>query len=257
MKPLGWIVALGLVLGGVFAGWTQQQTNARLRDELGALRAEVQQLTRQQEQARRTEIKPASAAMVDQSSAARDADRLELAKLREEMNALKARAQEFARAAAVRPVESTEPMKLVLAADWRNAGRATPSSAAETLLWAATGGDVNVLAAALQLEGSARTKAEELYARMPEATRAEYGSADKLMALFIAKDAAEIGAMQVLTENVRGDDALVRIRLQNAEGKTKEEGFPMRRAADGWRLIVPDKAVEKYARTLAAKGAGK
>ena len=60
----------------------------------------------------------------------------------------------------------------------------------------------------------------------------------------------DIRAMQVLSENVAGNDALVNVRAQKGDGKTKEDGYSFRRVENGWQLVVPGKAVEKYGKKL-------
>ena len=111
------------------------------------------------------------------------------------------------------------------------------------------------MAGMIVLDPSARTKAEALFARLPDATRAEYGSPEKLVSLFLAKDAAAVSGLQILGQrDVTPDVVGVRVRLANEEGKTKEQNFGFRKSSDGLRLIVPDEVVDKYAQQLGGKG---
>jgi hypothetical protein len=147
--------------------------------------------------------------------------------------------------------ENSIPTKLVPSIAWKNAGKATPEAATETVLWAALGGDVDTLSNALVFTPTAREKADALFAGLSESARQQYGTAEKVIALMIAKDAATLNGMQVLGQKeVAADNVAVRLRFANTEGKTKDDNFLMRRTSDGWRLVLPDVAVEKFARQL-------
>lgn len=131
----------------------------------------------------------------------------------------------------------------------KNAGRGTPEAAAESLMWASDSGDLDVLANSILLDAAARERAAAILARLPDATRQTYDTPETLVALLLARD-ADARAMQVLGANTAGDDALVSLRLQKDDGKTKEEGYQFRRTSDGWRLVVPGKAVDRMGKKL-------
>jgi len=174
------------------------------------------------------------------------------------LNALKKTTQDTARIAQAATQaargESPIPVKITPIGDLKNVGRATASAAVETLLWAAAGGDVDVVASSIALDPSAQVKAEELFARLSDATRAQYGSPDKLIALMLAKDASAMTGMQILGQrDISADVVGVRVRLANEEGKTKEQGLAFQKTSDGLRLKIPDDVVEKYAKQLGGK----
>ena len=78
----------------------------------------------------------------DESRKPRTSDKTELARLREEVNELRARTAALARLS-VRAAESSSlPLNLQPSSAWKNAGRSTPSLAAETLFWATDSGNV-------------------------------------------------------------------------------------------------------------------
>ncbi len=189
----------------------------------------------------------------------RSPDKVELARLREEVNDLRARTAALARLS-VRAAESSSPaLNLLPSGAWKNAGRATPSAAAETMMWATDSGNVDALAAAITLDQAAREKAEAILARMSDAVRAMYDTPEKLVALLLARE-TDIRAMQVLGESSAGDEALVNMRLMKDDGKTKEEGMQFRRTPDGWRANITGKAVDKMGKKLSEpskKDAGK
>lgn len=70
----------------------------------------------------------------------------------------------------------------------------------------------------------------------------------------MAKDAGSLAGMQILGKKENGaNDVQVRVRIGDDQGKTEDDKFGMRRVSDGWSLLVPDKAVEKYARQVKGK----
>ncbi|MSU24959.1 MAG: hypothetical protein EXS32_14210 [Opitutus sp.] len=175
-------------------------------------------------------------------------ERVELTRMRKDNTLLKARTEELAQLA-IRNVDGVAPLNLVPAAAWKNAGKDTPTAAIESLMWATDGGDLDALANAVVLDADAREKAAAILSRLPEATRAAYGTPERLVALFLAQD-GDISAMQVLAEHKAGINALVSVRLQKGDGKTKDEGYQFRQTDDGWRLVVPGKAVDKFGKKL-------
>ena len=264
-KFLAGFVGFGAVIAAG-ALYLQHATVAELRDEITALRADVQQMAKlQKDEAGRRRLdalaSPGSqtAAVVTPENGSSDEQRSELSKLRAEIRALAESTQDVARVAQAAQQaakgESPIPVKLIPVAQLKNAGKATANAAVETLLWAAAGGDVETVASTIVLDPSAQVKAQELFSRLPEATRAQYGSPEKLVALMLAKDASALTGMQILGQrDVTPDVVGVKVRLANEEGKTKEQGLAFQKTADGLRLKVPDDVVDKYARQL---GGGK
>ena len=253
------LVGFGLVLGagGLFL---QHESIAELRGEVAMIRADLAKQQADVARAPHPQEKAAAVAVILPDNSRGDDERAELAKLREDVRALKASTQEVARGAQGADQgggQNSLPLKLIPSSEWKNAGRATPSAAVETLLWAAQGGDVDTMTRMIQLDPAARAKGDALFAQLPAATQAEYGSPEKLVALFLAKDAAVVSGMQILGQrDVSADVVGVRVRVANDEGKTKEQSFGFQRGSDGLRLIITDKVVDKYAQQLAG-GAGK
>lgn len=249
-KFLAGLVGFGVMLGaGAF--YVQHEAIVELRSELTALRTEVQMAAKQHEAAQREAAKAPAVAVVTSENAPAEDSRAELTKLRDEVAALQKSTQEIARVVQSAG-QSTVPVKLIPASEWKNAGRATTAAAVETLLWAGAGGDVETMANAIVLDPTARAKAEAMFARLPDATRADYGSPEKLVALFLAKDAAAVTGMQILGQrDITPDVVGVRVRVANDEGKMKEQGFGFQKTGDGLRLVVTDQIVDKYAQQLA------
>ena len=106
----------------------------------------------------------------------------------------------------------------------------------------AAGGNPRAAATAgTHLTPSARTS-------LPEATRSQYGSPEKVIALMIAKDAAALQGMQVLgQQEVAPNLMAVRVRMQADTGGTKDETLAFAHAPDGWKMVLPQNVVEKFA----------
>jgi hypothetical protein len=256
------LVALVLAVGAG-ALLLERQSNTQLREEVALLRGEVRELAKQRETARAEANRAAS----NLAPGAQESDRAEIARLREEMDALKAKAQEFgkvtqglkaaiaAASAGKSPVDSL-PVKLIPVTDWKNAGKATPAATVETVLWGAVGGDVDLVAGSVEFTPSARAKAQALLDALPPETRAQYGSPEKLVALMIAKDTGNVSGMQVLGSREMGDPDTVgmRLRFGNDLGQTKESSVLLHQASDGWRVLLTDDPVEKWAKQLSGGG---
>jgi len=180
---------------------------------------------------------------------ARSPDKAELVRLREEVNDLRARTAALARLSVRAAESSSPPLNLLPSSAWKNAGRSTPSAAAETMMWATDSGNVEALASAITLDQAAREKAEAILARMPDSVRTTYNTPEKLVALLLARE-SDIRAMQVLGENSAGDEALVNMRLLKGDGKTKDEGMQFQRSSDGWRMNVTGKVMDKMGKKL-------
>ncbi len=232
-----------LVLIGVVAILQQRETNAQFRHQLKVLYGKLGHATGADG---RDSSQSGSVAVSKGGISAND--RGELARLRAEVSLLKIRTQELA-TAVKQGAGASVPLNLMPASAWKNVGKDTPAAAAESLMWAADSGDLDVLANSILLDAAAREKAVAILARLPDSTRQTYDTPEKLIALLLARD-TDARAMQVLGANTAGDDALVSLRLQKDDGKTKDEGYQFRRTSDGWRLVMPGKAVDKLGKKL-------
>jgi len=244
-----------LVVVAAGALWLGQRAdNAGLRREIGLLRQEVRQL------AERPSATPAAPKIVVEEKRG-TVEATELAALRAEIVSLRKTTQEMVSTvqaattpAAPKPADPAALAALVPARAWKNAGRGTPVATAETVLWSAMAGDVETLAGALTMSAEMHQKAEAWLATLGEGARQQYGSPEKVLALLIAKDAANLSGMQVLGQKELGpDETGVRIRLASLDGKVKEDDFRMLRNGEGWRVMLPDAAVEKLAKQLTGR----
>lgn len=133
---------------------------------------------------------------------------------------------------------------------FQNVGQATPRAACQTLVWAATKGDAAVLADLFLLPETARAKAEELIAGLPEAAR-ERWTPEKLAALYFTAVTTDMSAAQIADETFDGaQHATVMLRIPGVdEAKSK---VALQLGAGGWQVIVPDIAIDVMRRKIAA-----
>lgn len=48
------------------------------------------------------------------------------------------------------------------------------------------------------------------------------------------------------------NDAMLRVRMQSSDGKEKDDRLQFRRVADGWRMVISQKALENLGKTIKA-----
>ena len=129
-------------------------------------------------------------------------------------------------------------------ASWQNHGRGTAESALETMLWAAAGGDLGVLRDTLEFDETSLAKAGAALERLPANVRPDYGTPDKLLTMLIAGN-VPLESAQWVASQVRSENEVTEfVRLRDAQGATRQVYLTLHRDAAGWRLHVPDSAVE-------------
>jgi hypothetical protein len=186
-------------------------------------------------------------------------DREALERLRGEVAALKKSVAETrllpARRSKTKAGEAADIAKeIVPSTAWRNVGYATPAAAIETALWAAAGGDTDLLMKSFILEEAARRKAEALFAGLPGETRRRYAGPEELVAFMAAKDVPLEGARIMTSGDQPEEKQRVAVQLRNAAGSVRQVHIELRDTPGGWRLVVPESAVERYEEQLKARG---
>lgn len=142
------------------------------------------------------------------------------------------------------------------ASSWTNRGYSNPADAVETLLYAAVKNDLTLLAQGLTLEGDARAQAEAIWTALSDATRAQYRSPEQLTALFVARNALDVSAMQILTVSSGGaGKADVLLRLRSDHGDERDNFFRFRSDGHGWQLCVPERVIDRMRAALQAPAA--
>jgi hypothetical protein len=245
-----WCAIGALVAGAIWLLVAQRTTGEALRSEIVRLSEEQRERTRLLAENRRLRAAQVTAAEMETLRA----DRGEVARLRGEIEKLRrsadAKESAVAKAAPKEYVPSIfdGPMPPSM---WKNAGAATPGAALETVLWAAAGGDTEALAARLVFfDVRVRAKAEVLLAGLPEATRAQYGSPEQLLAALTAKDVPLRNATIYDTKTEYDGERIVIAQLSDGEKRSTGVRFMLRKEGEEWRLVVPQSAVENYAAAL-------
>ena len=234
----------------------QHLTTAKLEAEASVLREEQRELDRlRREHARLRQLQPTPA-----DRQARQRDAAELSRMQRELAARQAHND---------PSSGRLSMSAWMPAEnWRNRGNADPVSTVETALWAAAGGDVAAMQHLIQMDNAARSRARELFERLPENARAFYAGPEHFVAALTIKAIPLGGAKLISQQQTDPDRASVWVFLRDSRGPTpvpataasnappsQSEAIPARSAyvnldrnADGWRLVVTASAVDKLAR---------
>jgi hypothetical protein len=226
----------------------QRQAATRLRDEIDDLRRQTRILA---------SLRAERALLAGQQAPAEELQRLRddhdaLIRLRQEIELLKRRQESVALPKATTP---SQPAIRLLARDWTNAGRATPPAAFESMLWAATHGDIDALTGMLDFQQS-RSQLEALFAGLSAESRARYGSAEKVFATLLASQiSSAVGAMSMIPQGKpdRADAEAIRLmaRLESPDGSQQRiRSYIFFHTADGWRMLVQPGMVESCATLL-------
>ncbi len=230
--------ALALLLGMSVA--RGRQRNAMLARE--QTRHQVL-LALQGENARLKALQPSAAELARLEAVKQESERLQ---------------QELTRAKPVEPAESKNtPYGLgetLAARDWSYSGRLDPKSTLESVLWAASRGELDPLAGLLGFTPDVRERADALFAQLPLVSQQEYGSPERVLATLIAgsfpKDAS---AMTVLGGGEWPDAAAAAIsaRVDHSDGISRINVYQLQHVQDGWQLVVPEEVLSGYMSTVA------
>lgn len=251
LRAFVFLAALLLAVLAVL-GW-QRRTANELRAELDRQRAALleKQVRHQAEQQER------------QQAAAREraeeldrvlAERATVARLREELAALRQRAAAPATAREARAPAPARPSlvgNVLVFSLWQNAGRATPEAALETGLWASVNGDIDTLTGLLLFDAEARNEAAALFAGLPAALQQEFVSPERLVAVLAAKD-VPLGSATILNHYTVAKDTKALVQIFDADNKHRMALLSLRPDEGGWRFVVPANAVKRYAAWLRA-----
>jgi hypothetical protein len=179
-----------------------------------------------------------------------DEERKRREALHAETEALRARLAALQGGATAQAAADAEQNELS-AKDWTNAGRLTPRAAIESVLWAASHGDVDHLAALLGFQPDVREQVDAMFAKLPEASQRDFGSAENVIATMLAgsfpKDAS---SMKILADKQWGEDAGIAMTVDHEDGKSRTNQFRLHHTPDGWQLMVPASVIEGYQQTL-------
>lgn len=247
MRSKSWrIFSVGLLVAAAAGGWglvAGHQQNAKLRAQAAALRERNAPVVRLATENQHTRDLVARAER--DTAVASGVLHQEVVRLRAEIEALEDRAREAAakKAAAAEAIAANrDPMgALMRLENFENVGRATPAAAIQTLIWAAMKGDDPSVIASLSLMADAREEAQQLWAHLPESSRAKYPAPENLAALVVTGEILRADALQIsATTPVDASHAIVAVRLAGVDG---EEKVPVELTFDGWKVQVPKKMI--------------
>lgn len=230
----------------------QHLANRRLKEAVAALRGQTAEQTAEMDRLRKQGER--LTADVQSSESRRAAEQGELARLRGEVTALKARETNVVAAANAKASRKAEtktadaadasPGGLLLAKEMKNVGLRDPASAYQTLQWAKINGDTNAIYNALAwADKRTQAEVEAVFAGAPEAVRAKYGSADEFM-LHLSdrskphEDRDILVSSRILDENVSGDEASLQVQYNWADGSTTTGPLTFVRIGNDWRQAL-------------------
>ncbi len=253
MSTLRWLSAVLLTLG-VMTGaalWLQRQSGAQLRDEIGLLRDENRQLAQLRSANARLVAAQAPAAEMERLRA----DRAAVVQLRREIEKLTTGVDERERALKTPVVSANEapakrdpiPVLQVLpVGSWKDAGRATPTAALETMLWAGTTGNVEALSNALILDAESGNLARKQFDAAPTAQQQEYGTPLRMLAALMAKDmpGGDVSVVNVKAADPNSPSVVIDAMLKDRDGSASKAKFEFVQVNGHWLLKVPAAAVE-------------
>ncbi|MFT3869989.1 MAG: hypothetical protein QM715_16185 [Nibricoccus sp.] len=244
-NPKGNIVLLVLAMVVGFGLWWQAKTNLRLREEQSRLKEQSAESNRIK--ALKMESKPTTVSAEELQKLNEAAT--EAAVVRERIAELKkTNSQMSATAAVPRPVQER----------WKNLGQASPRDTLHSVIWAATGGEVDALVSLLAFDAESRAAADNMFASIPPESQALFPSADKLVATIIAgRLPTNLTAAEIVEQTEASSDAiLAKIRLQRSHKSNdavREVNFRFQRTGTDWRVVVPASVIAEFTRSLKGK----
>ncbi|HEU5079186.1 MAG TPA: hypothetical protein VFT72_08225 [Opitutaceae bacterium] len=136
-------------------------------------------------------------------------------------------------------------------------GCVTPRTAVESFLWAIAHGTNDDIAAMLGLTENQKRLLNETLAELPPETRAQYPDPEHLVALYGAREGTIIpasGTVQITSETIAASNEVqIRAHITTGAEQYKDSGlvpnntssFNVRNGPTGWKIIVPDYAIEQ------------
>ncbi|HTT55663.1 MAG TPA: hypothetical protein VMF63_01020 [Opitutaceae bacterium] len=244
---------LALLAAGVFVLRQQSRTQARWREDIAREQREHTALDRLR---RDHESLAAALAPPDDLAARRDEQRQlehELGGLRANLTAQQQRLAQLTRMnSALGPAKPLAP-GMTPVDQLTNAGAATPTDAAQSFFWAVAQADPDAMARQIEFTDDARSKAQALFAQLSEAARAQFGSPERIMAIYLTSMYGRATGYQLMTAESgshAADEGGWKATLQTASGSLHEVSFAVHRTTDGWHEVIGSGWVDEAARYL-------
>ena len=253
MRKLALAILIALLAAGAVVLRQQSRTQARWREDIARERREhaaLDRLRHENERLTAARLAPDELAARRKSQ---DEVKGDLERLRSGVTGLKQRLQWLQQfnaalgppkplAAGMTPVE-----KLI------HAGAATPTDAAQSFFWAVAQADPDAMARQIEFTDDARLKAQALFAQLSDAARAQFGSPEKVMAIYLTSMYGRATGYQLATSDYGSHSADYggwKVTLQTASGSLHDVSFVVHRTSEGWREVIVAGWVDEAARYL-------
>jgi hypothetical protein len=232
-----------VAIAGLVLTW-QHHTTEELRGKIARQRTQSRELAK---------LNAANQRLVTAQPSAEElqkllADRKAIARLRADLETMRRRAAAAPNTADGPPAKAAPSLtgNLVAYQLWKDVGQATPDATFETVLWAAAGGELGNVADLLAFDANTRSRAAAIFAELPESIRNELGTPERLIALLVADD-VPLGRASVVAQIPTPTDTKVIAQILDTDGTQKLAQFSLRADGNSWRLVVPEKVVQRYA----------
>lgn len=237
MSKITSVVVGALLVAAVATVVVEGRAHRTLRTELAALQATVDTAPDVRDETHRLDL-----ALQHLATTNPDAD--ELARLRARVALLKSRP----------PGVTDEAMKSLAAC--RNVGRATPSAAIETGLWAVTSGDTDEMMRGYIFTADMKAALDAFFARQSEVVRARYGTPERLLGeLWRAGHGTIPAAFEIAGEKRSYRSAVdrsdLRMWFRRADGVEMATTIRLERGPDGWGIYSGNYTAEHWAKLAA------
>jgi hypothetical protein len=244
--PKGYFVILALAIAIGCGVWWQAKANVRLREEQACFTEQAVELARIKALMARHQAAAVSAGELKKLNEAA----AEASSLRDRIEKLTETKSPSVPGAPQAPKQSEER--------WRNLGQATPGDTVRSIIWAATGGEVDALVSMLTYDADSRVAADDLFASIPPESRALFPSADRLVATMIAgrlpTDLAEARVIEQTDDRDGAVQAKVRLSSSTKYNDTpREVAFSFQRTGSAWQLVVPKSVILEFKRALGTR----
>jgi RNA polymerase sigma factor (sigma-70 family) len=231
-------IVSAIVMAGLATVAVEGRANLKLRAEMEALRCSSQVIARL-----RSENQSANLTLQKLESNNPEAD--EVARLQRRIAVLKARP------------DGVTDVLMKPAAEWRNAGRATPAEAMETGLWAAKAGDLDAFAGGYVYSDNTKARMKACFEELSDSAQARYRTPERffheLEMAMIQQAMPE--AFQVLEEKREFDKpegtVVLEIWFRGPAGDERLTTARFQRDHAGWFGVGNDYSDEQWARKIA------
>lgn len=134
-----------------------------------------------------------------------------------------------------------------------NAGAASPAAAAQSFFWTVAQADPDAMARQIEFTDDARARAQAFYAQLSDAARAQFGSPEKVMAIYLTSQYGRATGFEFVGASYSpqaADYGGWKVTLQTASGSLHDIALPVHRTADGWHEVIGASWVDEAARYL-------